>query len=135
MMAVALLLTLLPLALDQLVGEGGFYTWLIHFRFIGNNGFLTAQYFSFFEHAPKGLFQDTFGRFFSAPTYPRPIAEMVGASFSLDGNHANGNLCADGYGNLGVGGVAFASVSLVLVAWLIDSLTINKSAMVGVTAA
>lgn len=122
LVAICLALTILPLVVDFLIGSGGIYSWIIHFRFIGNNGFLTAQYFDFFEHAGKGLYQDSFGRFFFDPQYSRPIAELVGSSFSIEGNHANGNLWADGYGNLGVAGVVVASLSLVFVCWLLDSM-------------
>lgn len=120
--AIAIMLTILPLAFDYLTGSGGLYSWIVHFRFIGNNGFLTAQYFDFFEHAAKGLYQDSFGRFFFDQQYRQPIAELVGSSFSIEGNHANGNFWADGYGNLGIAGVAFASLSLVFVNWLLDSM-------------
>lgn len=117
---VALSLCLIPLLYD--LTTGGLGTWVIHFRFIGNNGFLSAQYFSFFADAPKGLYQDSFGRLFFSPRYFLPIAELVGSSFSIAGNHANGNLWADGFGNLGVLGVGFASLSAVLLCWLADSL-------------
>lgn len=122
LVAVAIGLTIIPLGFDIVTGSGGIMSWIIHFRFIGNNGFLTAQYFDFFEHAGKGLYQDSFGRFLFDPQYSRPIAELVGSSFSIEGNHANGNFWADGYGNLGISGVIFASVSLVIVCWLLDSL-------------
>lgn len=120
LLLVALSLCLMPLLYDLLTG--GLGTWVIHFRFIGNNGFLSAQYFYFFADAPKGLYQDSFGRLFFTPRYFLPIAELVGSSFSIAGNHANGNLWADGYGNLGVWGVGLASFSAVLFCWIADSL-------------
>ncbi len=120
LLLVALSLCLIPLLYDLVTG--GLGTWVIHFRFIGNNGFLSAQYFSFFADAPKGLYQDSFGRLFFSPRYFLPIAELVGSSFSIAGNHANGNLWADGYGNMGVWGVGLASFSAVLFCWLADSL-------------
>jgi hypothetical protein len=121
LLAVALSICLLPLFFD--LATGGLATWVIHFRFIGNNGFLSAQYFAFFADAPKGFYQDSFGRFFVTPQYFLPIAELVGSSFSsVAGNHANGNLWADGFGNMGVIGVGFASLSVVLLCWLVDSL-------------
>ncbi|PKP71295.1 MAG: hypothetical protein CVT83_03050 [Alphaproteobacteria bacterium HGW-Alphaproteobacteria-5] len=122
LVSVGIALTVLPLAFDYLTGSGGLYSWIVHFRFIGNNGFLTAQYFEFFEHAAKGLYQDSFGRFFFDPQYHLPIAELVGSTFSIEGNHANGNFWADGYGNMGLAGVAFASLSLVAICWLLDSM-------------
>lgn len=122
MVSIAIALTILPLAVDYITGSGGLYSWIVHFRFIGNNGFLTAQYMDFFEHAGKGLYQDSFGRFFFAQQYHQPIAELVGSSFSIEGNHANGNFWADGYGNLGLAGVMVASLSLVFVCWLLDSI-------------
>lgn len=134
LVAVAIGLTIIPLALDMFTGSGGILSWIIHFRFIGNNGFLTAQYFDFFEHAAKGLYQDSFGRFLFDPQYSRPIAEMVGSSFSIEGNHANGNFWADGYGNLGIGGVIFASLSLVMVCWFLDSLVDRKIIPVSIAA-
>lgn len=117
-----LAMSILPLALDLVMSSGGLYSWLTHFRFIGNNGFLTAQYFDFFEFAQKGMYQDTFGRFLFDPVYHRPISELVGSDFSIEGNHANGNFWADGYGNLGFGGVMFASISLLFICWVLDSI-------------
>ena len=70
---------------------------------------------------PKGLYQDSIGRFFVNPRYQMPIAEVVGTSFSIAGNHANANLWADGFGNLGFPGMVFASASAVLLCWLVDS--------------
>jgi hypothetical protein len=132
--SVAVALSILPLLFDFLVGSGGLYSWIIHFRFVGNNGFLTAQYFDFFEHAARGNYQDSFGRFFFDPQYGRPIAELVGSSFSIEGNHANGNFWADGYGNFGIPGVAFGSLSLVVVCWLLDSLIDRDILPVGIAA-
>ena len=120
---VAIGLSVGPMMGDYILNTDGLLSWIVHFRFIGNNGFLTAHYFSFFEDAAKALYQDSFGRFFFDPVYNRPIAEMVGSSFSIEGNHANANLWGDGYGNLGVLGVLFASLSLVGICWLLDSLT------------
>lgn len=120
LLVVAWSICLVPLLFD--LATGGLATWIIHFRFIGNNGFLSAQYFAFFADAPKGLYQDSLGRFFVTPQYFLPIAELVGSSFSIAGNHANGNLWADGFGNLGFLGVGFASLSAVLLCWLVDSL-------------
>lgn len=133
--AVAIGLSLFPILIDLVTGNGGLLTYMIQFRFLGNNGFLTAQYFSYFEFAPYGLYQDTFGRLFFKPVYNRALAELVGSSFAMEGNHANGNLWADGYANLGVYGVIFASASLALVAWLLDSLTENKPIEMAVAAA
>lgn len=135
MLLVSALLTLLPLVADRALDTGGLYSWMIHFRFIGNSGFLSAQYFSFFQFAEWGYYQDSFGRFFMRPVYNLPLAELVGASFSTDGNHANGNLWADGYGNLGIIGVLLSSFSLALVCWLLDSVTDGKSVPVGIVAA
>jgi hypothetical protein len=134
LVGVGIALSVLPLAFDYFTGSGGVYSWIIHFRFIGNNGFLTAQYFDFFEHAARGLYQDSFGRFLFDPQYSRPIAELVGSSFSIEGNHANGNFWADGYGNMGIGGVAFASFSLVAVCWLLDSLVDRNILPIGIAA-
>ena len=117
---VALALCVFPLLIDWLTG--GLTSWIIHFRFIGNNGFLSAQYFTFFSDMPKGLYQDSIGRFFINPRYHLPIAEIVGSSFSIAGNHANGNLWADGFGNFGLPGVMIASLSALLLCWALDSL-------------
>lgn len=124
---VALALCLVPLFFDLVITPGGVLTWTIGFRFIGNNGFLSAQYFYFFQDMPKGLYYDSFGRFFVERRYFTTIAETVGSSFSIEGNHANGNLWADGYGNLGFPGMLFASMSMIALMWLIDSLSVGKN--------
>ena len=120
LIAVAIALCVVPLAWD--LYWHGLSSWIVHFRFIGNNGFLSAQYFEFFTDMPKGLYQDSIGRFFVRPQYYQPIAEVVGSYFSMAGNHANANLWADGFGNLGFAGMLFASASAILVCWLLDSL-------------
>lgn len=122
-----------PILWDLLFNDRPALTWMIQFRFIGNNGFLTSQYFNVFETMPKGYFADSFGRFFFEPSYNIPISQVVGESFSsLPGNHANANFWADGYGNLGIFGVLFATAELVLFLWLADSIARGKSLYVTV---
>lgn len=128
LLAVSIILCAAPLAYDLWIDNDGLQTWGIQFRFIGNNGFLSAQYFSFFENMPKGLYYDSFGRFFVERRYFITIAETVGGAFSTDSNHANANLWADGYGNLGVFGMMFGSLSLVALMAVIDSLGARKDA-------
>lgn len=127
-LVLAMIIAVVPILIDYVAGSSPAVTWIVQFRFIGNNGFLTAQYFNVFETMPKGYFADSIGRFFVAPSYNIPISQVVGESFStLRGNHANANLWADGYGNLGVLGVIFATVELVVFLWLADSLTKGQS--------
>lgn len=127
-LVLALSITIIPTVIDHIVDSRPAVTWMIQFRFVGNNGFLTSQYFNVFETWPKGYFADSFGRFFFAPSYSIPIAQVVGESFStLPGNHANANLWADGYGNFGIFGVVFATAELVLFLWLADAITRGQS--------
>ena len=122
-----LALLIVSMGWDLSVGTTPVLTWNLQFRFIGNNGFLTAQYFNFFENMPKGFYADTFGRILFEPPYNVPIAQVVGEYFSpIRGNHANANLWADGYGNLGIVGVALSSIEAVLFLWLVDSVTRNR---------
>src|SRR3546814_10748347 len=55
MVSVAIALSVLPLAVDYITGSGGLYRWIVHFRFIGNNGFLTAQYLDFLDRKSTRL--------------------------------------------------------------------------------
>lgn len=127
-LVLAMFITVIPALIDHITGGSPTLTWIVQFRFIGNNGFLTSQYFNVFETLPKGYFADSFGRFFVAPSYNIPIAQVVGESFSpVRGNHANANLWADGYGNLGILGAIFATAELVLFLWLADSITRGQS--------
>jgi hypothetical protein len=124
----ALSVSVIPVIVDFMAQSQPAFTWMIQFRFVGNNGFLTSQYFNVFETLPKGYFADSIGRFFFEPSYNVPIAQVVGESFStLRGNHANANLWADGYGNFGVFGVVFATVELVVFLWIVDSVTRGQS--------
>lgn len=124
-------ISIVPSVYDFANAELPMLTWTIQFRLIGNNGFLSGQYFEYFAHMPKGFFADTFGRFFFEPNYSVPISQAVGESFStVEGNHANANLWADGYGNLGWFGVLFATLSLIMFLWVFDSLARNKNVYV-----
>ena len=112
---------------DLLFNYDPLLTWNFEFRMVGNNGFLSGKYYAFFLDMPKGLYADSVGGMFVSPVYNRPIAEVVGEDFSqLAGNHANANLWADGYGNLGLWGVALSSLEALLLFWLIDSFSRNK---------
>lgn len=120
-------ISIVPSFYDYMVSDLPILTWTIQFRLIGNNGFLSSHYFEYFAHAPKGLFVDTIGRFFFEPNYSVPISQAVGESFSLvEGNHANANLWADGYGNFGWLGVFLATFALVMFLWVFDSLSRHK---------
>jgi hypothetical protein len=122
------------IVVDYFVNYAPFVTWSFQFRLVGNNGFLSAKYLDFFTNMPKGLFADTFGRLLYEPVYHRPIAVIVGESFTtVADNHANGNLWADGYGNLGYLGVFFAAFELLIVLWIIDSAGTGKNLLQVVT--
>lgn len=123
----ALGLTVFSLGYDFLITKGATVTWALQFRFVGNNGFLTAQYFNVFQDMPKGYFADSFGRLFVESYYNVPIAQVVGESFTpLLGNHANANLWADGFGNLGIAGVFFSSAEMIAFMWLADLVTRDR---------
>lgn len=121
----------LALIIDALVNYAPYLTWAFQFRMIGNNGFLVAEYFDFFYENPKGLFADSIGAIFFDPVYTKPIAQIVGESFSaVAGNHANANFLADGYGNAGAPGMAFAAAEALAFIWLADSLGARKDVRV-----
>lgn len=131
----ALGLTVVALGYDYLSGKGALVTWATQFRFIGNNGFLTAQYFNVFQDMPKGYYTDSFGRLFFDSYYNVPIAQVVGESFTtLLGNHANANLWADGFGNLGIAGVYVASIEMVAFMGVADACTRGRPVLVTVPA-
>lgn len=116
-------IAILPVLLDAYLSGLPVATWTVNFRFLGNNGFLTAQYFNFFENHDKGLYADSIGRLFVEPRYNVPVAQIVGETFSpVKGNHANANLWADGFGNLGYPGIMLASIELILFLWAADIL-------------
>lgn len=104
-------------------------TWTIHFRLVGNNGFLSAKYADFFAVNPPGLFADSIGRIFNSPVYDRPIAQIVGESFSsVAGNHANVNIWGDGYGNFGYVGMGIATLELIFLMWVFDTVAFGEPA-------
>lgn len=131
----AILISAISLLIDAAINDIPLVTWSLQFRLIGNNGFLSAHYLDFFYDMPKGLFADSFGRFFTEPNYPQPIAIVVGEGFSgVRDNHANANLWADGFGNLGFAGILFAGLELMVFLWLLDSVAAGKRLILGVAA-
>ncbi len=126
----ALGLSVASIAIDLFWTKDLIITWATQFRFVGNNGFLTAQYVNFFTEKPKGYYADSIGRLFFESYYNVPISQAVGESFSpVVGNHANANLWADGFGNLGTLGIFVASAELVVFMWVVDSGTRGRSAI------
>ena len=124
---------MLVIAIVSLVWDRGssnpLLTWTVQFRLAGNNGFLAAKYADFFSVNPQGLFADSIGRLFTDPVYDRPIAQVVGEYFSqVPGNHANANLWADGYANLGYLGMAIATLELIIVMSVFNMLALNNRA-------
>lgn len=109
-------ITALPLIAESVLKLPGTIGWSIYFRIIGNNGFLTSKYFSFFSNNKLALFQDYgLSRAFGLKVYDRPIPLVVGEKFlNVKDNFANASFIADGYSNAGIPGIFLAILSLIL---------------------
>ena len=74
-------------------------------------------------------------RWWASPRFELPIAQLAGESFTRVPNvHANAHLWADGYANFGSAGVAFATVSLLLLLYAYDCLAAHKDRAIAAAA-
>ncbi|MBO6639967.1 MAG: hypothetical protein JJ942_17955 [Roseitalea sp.] len=108
-------------------------SWVVIFRLFGNAGFLSAGYFDFFFDNEKIIYTQSILAPFFEPRYEVPVPKLIG-EFWTDNpeNHANANLWADAYANLGYHGILLISLILSLVLWIFDSLARSTSNAVGV---
>lgn len=106
-------------------------TWAVFHRIFSNNGFLSAIYLDLVRNQDFAFYADSFLRWLPGPRLSAPVAVLAGASFTdIPDVHANANLWADGYANLGYIGIAFASVFTATVLWLYDSISSRKDFVV-----
>ncbi|MGZ8375708.1 MAG: hypothetical protein ACXW05_10500 [Gemmatirosa sp.] len=123
-------LTGLLLAVDVRLGVSvaGFsvpaVTWQVFHRTFSNNGFLSAIYLDTFRSREAAYYADSFLRWVPGPRLEAAVAQIAGASFTdVLGNHANANLWADAYANLGYLGIAIAAAFTALVFWVYDGVS------------
>ena len=109
------------------------WTSLIVRRFLITPGLLTAGYVAVFSDMEKAKFGYSFlSPFFGYPYAAEP-ADIVGAEFfGQPTTHANANMLADGFANLGHPGMLLECLVLVGLLWLIDDAT--RGLPVGVAA-
>jgi hypothetical protein len=108
-------------------------SWTIFHRTFTNNGFLSAIYLDLFEPPVRDYYAHSFLQWAGFEGLPASPAALAGASFTaVPDVHANANLWADAYANLGYAGLALAAASLLAVFWLFDALGRRKDpAVVG----
>jgi len=127
-----LLLAAILRGVDLLIGRSigsnvSIATWSVFHRAFTNNGFLSSVYLDLFNTLGPALYSDSFLRWIAPPRFDSPIAQLAGASFTdVPEVHANANMWADGYVNLGYAGIGFSALSAILVLWLYDHLSAQK---------
>jgi len=108
-------------------------SWIVIFRLFGNAGFLSAGYFDFFFDSEKIIYTQSILAPFFEPRYEVAIPRLIGEFWTNNPeNHANVNLWADAYANLGYHGVLLVSLILSIVLWVFDGLARSTSNAVGV---
>jgi hypothetical protein len=96
---------------------------LIGFRFISNNGFLTAVYSDFFSQNQWIYWSNLKGfSYFIHYPYPLTLAFLIGEYLGSDINNANANAWAtDGIAACGLIGVLIVGLLIAFIFYLIDS--------------
>lgn len=105
--------------------------WTTTFRIALNNGFLSATYIEFFSDLPLVFYADSFmSSFFESPL-PEPISKLAGGYVStVADNNANASFLADGYANMGLAGMFFASAQCIFLMWLFDMAAVGKNRLI-----
>jgi hypothetical protein len=98
------------------------WTSLMVRRFLILPGLSTAGYVAVFTDMEKGTWAYAFlSPFFDYPYGAAEPADIVGAEFfGRDSIHANANMLADGFANLGHPGMLIECLVLVVLLWVID---------------
>lgn len=98
------------------------WTSLMVRRFLILPGLSTAGYVAVFTDMEKGRWAYAFlSPFLDYPYGSAEPADIVGAEFfGRDTIHANANLLADGYANLGYPGMVIGCLVLIVLLWVID---------------
>jgi hypothetical protein len=100
------------------------WTSLMVRRFLIMPGLLTAGYVAIFSDMEKARWAYAFLSSFFVYPYVGEPADIVGAEFfGRSGVHANANILADGFANLGHPGMLLECLVLVVLLWLIDDAT------------
>lgn len=109
-----------------------FFSWIFFHRTFTNNGFLSAIYLDLMQNIDYGFYQDSFLGWMRLSSQ-EPIAVLAGKSFTeVEGVHANANIWADAYANLGYLGILLSAFFLTILLHIYDSLSKDKSQFVSV---
>jgi hypothetical protein len=107
-----------------------FFSWLFFHRTFTNNGYLSAIYLDLMQNHEYGLYQNSFLSWMKISDQ-EPIAVLAGKSFTdVEGVHANANIWADAYANLGYLGILLSSIILGILLYTYDSLALNKNLLI-----
>ncbi len=110
-------------------------TWAVVHRLFTNNGFLSAVYLDVFHQWGPAFYSDSFLRWLPVPRLDAPVPILAAESFTeIPDVWANAHLWADGYANLGYAGIAFSTLSALLVLWVYDSVSARKNNAVAAAA-
>jgi hypothetical protein len=102
-------------------------TWTVFHRTFTNNGFLSAVYLDLFNRLGPAYYGDSFLHGLLGQQFDMPVPELAGASFTeVPDVHANANMWADAYANLGFFGIAFGALEALVVLWLYDEVSRGK---------
>jgi len=95
-------------------------------RLILTPGLLSGYYVDFFSQNPKAMYGHSVLEGIVDYPYGESPARLISSTyFGSEEGRSNANLWADGFANLGLPGVAIATVSLALVMWCYDSVSVG----------
>lgn len=91
-------------------------------RLLVTSGYLMAIYADYYTDAPKHMWSYSFlSKFVETPYNEPPAAHLGIVYFNIDNLVVNANLFADGFANLGVGGILIEAFVLVAAVLLLNS--------------
>jgi hypothetical protein len=110
-------------------------TWQVFFRTFSNNGFLSAIYLDLFQQLDFAYYADSFLRWLPGHRLPAPVPVLAGISFTtVPDVHANANVWADAFANLGFLGIAFAATLTTGLLWVYNSIASRVDHLVAASA-
>lgn len=130
---IILFLSLLDVVNAFFVNENyHFFSWLFFHRIFTNNGYLSAIYLDLMQTIDFEFYQNSFLNWLKLSNQ-EPIAVLAGKSFTdVEGVHANANIWADAYANLGYLGIGVSALFLGFLLHIYDSFSKGKSFVITV---
>jgi hypothetical protein len=130
----AAFIALVPITIlgDWIIGrttgtEVSLLTWTVFHRTFTNNGFLSAVYLDLYQRFGPAYYGDSFLHGLLGQQFDMPVPELAGTTFTqVPDVHANANMWADAYANLGFFGIAFGALEALVVLWLYDEVSRGK---------